>query len=135
MIKSSLSMHKVRKGRRNNVLSAHVANGQIRFNSAIVEHCQWNVDTRIYVEYDEETNALHCIQATNEDNVAGVYTLNSPVITSNIFGLYFSDISLLRYFGIADTKGTFCVKTDITNKHACYIMLNLPIVLRERKQR
>ncbi len=128
-------MHKVRKGSRNNVLSAHVANGQIRFNCAIVEHCQWNVGTRIYVEYDEENNVLHCVQATNEDNVAGVYTLNSPMATPNMFGLYFSDISLLRYFGISDIKGTFCVKTDVLDKHACYIMLNLPIVLRERKQR
>ena len=135
MIKSSLNMHKIRKGRRNNVLSAHIANGQICFNSAIVEHCQWNVGTRIYVEYDEEQNVLRCVQATNKDNMPGVYTLNSPTTTPKVFGLYFSDISLLRYFGISDVKGTFCVKTDVTDKHTCYIMLNLPIVLRERKQR
>ena len=135
MIKSSLNMHKIRKGRRNNVLSAHIANGQIRFNSAIVEHFQFNVGTRIYVEYDEEQNILRCVQATDKDNMPGVYTLNSPMTTPNVFGLYFSDISLLRYFGISDVKGTFCAKTDVTDKHMCYIMLNLPIVLRERKPR
>lgn len=135
MIKTSLDMHKIRKGRRNNVLSAHIANGQIRFNSAIVQHCQWNVGTRIYVEYDEEQNVLSCVQATDKDNMPGIYTLNSPMTTPNVFGLYFSDISLLRYFGISDIKGTFCVKTDAIDKYACHIMLNLPIVLRERKQR
>ena len=135
MIKTSLDMHKIRKGRRNNVLSAHIANGQIRFNSAIVRHCQWNVGTRIYIEYDDEQNVLRCVQATDKDNMPGVYTLNSPMKTPNIFGLYFSDISLLRYFGISDVKGTFCVKTDVIDKHTCYIMLNLPIVLRERKPR
>lgn len=134
MIKSSLDRYEIRLEHRNLVLSAHIHKYQIRFNCGIIKQLQWNAGTRIYVEYDDEANTLHCVQADDiTKNIAGVYTLNSSNITLHANNLYFSDSKLLKYFGISDINGTFVVKLDYENKHACYIMLNLPVVLRERK--
>lgn len=134
MIKSSLDRYETRIGRRNLVLSAHLHKNQIRFNYGIIKQLQWNVGTRIYIEYDDEANTLHCVQASAFANdVAGIYTLNSPCLTQHVNTLYFSDSKLLEYFGLRDISGTFIVKLDPEDKHSCYIMLNLPTVLREKK--
>ncbi len=136
MIKSSLDRYETRIGRRNLVLSAHLYKNQIRFNCGIIKQLQWNVGTRIYIEYDDEANTLHCIQASKfTDNVAGIYTLNSPCLSQHVNNLYFSDSKLWDYFGLRDIHGTFIVRLDPKDKHACYIMLNLPTILRKRNDR